>query len=182
MKTTSLHSLMLAIKRCEKYESPGILSRLLLQAFCENKGIIRSDDWTEELSLRKHSFTSLRQQLKCDEFITWDDGVKKCRYQPGRRLLKYINNHLIECQQIATLKDLECVSKKQDKNSDEINRMKKKLEDSARRQAETEARLARIEVIAVELQQVMGPPDTPHRRNERLRLTSAIKQAISVRQ
>lgn len=170
MKTNSSHALMLCLKR-NNFRMPGALSRLLLKAFCEEGGLIVGSNWSTDLGLTEQSFSVLRNQLKSLLFLSWNDDVKKCRYQPGPNLLKYMNRHLMEIQQFATKSEINDVKNRQDSAEEEITILKHIVKGH-------DERFSKLEAIVAELEEVIGPPDTSERRKLRSKLTADLSKHI----
>lgn len=168
---------MLCLKR-NNFKSPGALSRLLLKAFSEDSGLIVGSIWSTELCLTEKKFSELRNQLKSARFLSWNEDVKRCRYSAGDNLLKYINRHIMEIQQFATKSEINEVKNRQDSAEDEITSLKRNVAEQGGLLREHDARFLKLEAIVAELEEVIGPPDTPERRQKRSKITKQMKEQI----
>lgn len=177
MNTKSHHALMQTLQRL-RFNRPGALSRLLLKAFCEDGGLIVGGIWSVELGLTEQNFSELRNQLKIARLLSWSEDVKRCRYSSGDNLLKYINRHLMEIQQFATKSEINEVKVRQDSAEDEITNLKRHVAEQSGILREHDARFLKLESIVAELEEVIGPPDTPDRRVKRSKLTADLNKHI----
>lgn len=180
MNTKSHHALMQTLQR-KGFESPGALSRMLLKAFAEDGGLILGRTWSNELGLPDDSaanFSHLRNRLKIAQFLSWNEDVKKCRYQPGEKLLTYVNRYLMEIQQFASKSELNAVKIRQDSTEDEITSLKLEVAEQRVILREHDARFVKLEALVKELDEVIGPPNTPDRCKKRRQLTSDLNKQI----
>mgnify|MGYP000608828154 CR=1 FL=1 len=86
-----------------KYSSPGVLARLLLEAFLFEDGDIHADWFVRERACTKGSFTKLRDRLVGDSWLHFRDDTK--RYFPGVRLKPHLE--AVKASKAVTFSDIE---------------------------------------------------------------------------
>jgi hypothetical protein len=167
-----------------KYKSPGILARVLLEAFTFEDGNINSDWFVREKLCTKGSFTKLRDRIIKDQWIHFREDSK--RYFPGIRLKP--NLDLIRGSKAASLADIEAMDAKKADRSDlrdlddikadksELERTKADLEFTKLQMQENNRKMQQIAEAIKDLQEAISPPDTPAKK--KLREEKAQKIAV----
>lgn len=138
-----------------KYQSPGILARLLLEAFLYEDGDINADWFVRERACTKGNFSRLRERLVNDNWIHFRDDTK--RYFPGLRLRSHID--AVKKIKAVTFADIE---HKADKS--EIAELhEKKADKSALARVvddvqDLKAQIRQIYELLAELKRLQAPP------------------------
>jgi hypothetical protein len=165
-------NLMKAFSKAD-YKSPGILARILLEAFIFED--INSEWFVRERACTKGDFTKLRDRLIKEQWIHFREDSK--RYFPGVRLKPHLD--IIKESKAATLADIEAMDAKKADRSDlkdindqkadksELERTKADLEITKSRLFKTERNVQQIAEAIRDLQEAMSPPDTPEKRKLR---------------
>ncbi len=86
-----------------KYKSPGILARILIDAFIFEDGNINAELFVNTKVCEKGLFSQLRDKLIKDEWLCFRRDSH--RYSPGIRLQPHLE--MLKSQKVATLADLE---------------------------------------------------------------------------
>lgn len=170
-----------------EYPSPGVLARLLLEAFLYEDGDINADWFVREKACTKGGFTKLRDRLAKDGWIHFREDTKK--YFAGVRL----RNHLdaVKAAKAVTFADLERkadkldlalkadkseldlkadkseLDKKADRSELSQKADRSELEETRARLEETNRAMAKIADAVRDLQEAMLPPDTEEKRKRR---------------
>lgn len=154
-----------------KYQSPGILARLLLEAFLYEDSDINSGWFVREKACTKGDFTKLRDRLVKDGWLHFREDTK--RYFPGIRLRPHLDS--VKSTKSVIYADLE---KKADKSEitalQEQKADRSELEETKARLEETTRAMAKIADAVRDLQEAILPPDTEEKRRRREKATHEI--------
>jgi len=177
-----------------KYSSPGVLARLLLEAFLYEDGDINADWFVREKTCTKGGFTKLRDRLAKDGWINFREDTKK--YFAGVRLRN--NLEAVKAAKAVTFADLERkadksaldlkadksdldlkadrneIDKKADRSELSQKADRSELEETRARLEETNRAMAKIADAVRDLQEAMLPPDTEEKRKRRERAAREI--------
>lgn len=154
------------------YKSPGILARVLFEAFLFENANISAEWLTREKVCAKGEFTNLRARLVADGWLQFREDSK--RYFPGLRLKPYLES--LRASRAATLEDLENLDlKKADRSEVQALEIKKvDRTELEKRLEDTNKRIHEIAIAVKELQEAMLPPDTEEKKMKRERSASKI--------
>lgn len=156
------------VHKISEYKSPGILARILLEAFLFEDGDINSDWFVREKVCTKGSFTKLRDRLIKDQWLHFREDSK--RYFPGVRLKPHLD--VIRESKAATLADMEAMdAKKADRSDlDDLDARKADKSEFAEVKDEVQDLKARMNAIEFSVSQMIPanePPDTPEKQKVR---------------
>ena len=143
-----------------KYVSPGVVARLLLEAFIFEDGHINAEWFVREKACTKGRFTKLRERLVSDNWIYFREDTK--RYFPGVRLKLHIAS--VKSAKSVTFADLE---HKADRSELEKKADRSELEETKTRLEETNRAMAKIADAVRDLQEAMLPPDDKEKKLRR---------------
>lgn len=156
-----------------KYESSGVVARLLLEAFVFEDGDINADWFFREKACSKGNFTKLRDRLVKDNWLHFREDTK--RYFPGIRLKPHLE--MVKATKAVTFSDLERkadksdLEKKADKSEIAVLQEQKadrsELEETKIKLEETSKAMAKIADAVRDLQEAMLPPDDEIKKRRR---------------
>lgn len=158
-----------------KYKAPGILARVLLEAFIFEDGSINSDWFVREKVCTKGAFTKLRDRLIKDQWLHFREDSK--RYFPGVRLKPHLD--VIKESKAASLADIEAMDVKKADRSElrdldnkkadkaEFERTKADLEFTKLQMLENNRKMQEIAEAIKDLQEAITPPDTAAKKKLR---------------
>lgn len=162
-----------------KYSSPGVLARLLIEAFIYEDGDIHADWFVREKACTKGSFTKLRDRLMADNWLHFRDDTK--RYFPGVRLKQHLE--AVKASKAVTFSDLE---RKADRSEladlDARKADKSEVLDLQSRKADRDevqdlkARMNEIAEAVQKLQAASLPPDNDEKKEIRQEITRKLGQ------
>jgi len=162
-----------------KYSAPGILARLLLEAFLFEDGDIKSDWFVREMACRKGSFTKLRDRLVADNWLHFRDDSK--RYFPGVRLKPHLE--AVKASKAVSFADLERkVDRSELAELDSRKADKSEISDLENRKADRDevqdlkARMNEIADAVQKLQAASAPPDSIEKAEIRKEVTNKLGQ------
>jgi len=138
-----------------KYQSSGVVARLLLEAFIYEDGDISAEWFMREKACTKGGFTKLRDRLVRDGWLNFRDETK--RYLAGKRLRPYLET--VKSAKAVTFSDLE---RKADKD-DLVNLDARKVDRSefakvADDVQDLKAQVHQINALLEELRGLQAPP------------------------
>jgi hypothetical protein len=138
-----------------KYSSPGILARLLLEAFIYEDADINSEWFVREKACTKGNFSKLRDRLVHDSWLHFREDTKK--YFPGTRLRPHLQ--VLKASKAVSFLDLE---KKADKDEiKDLDSRKVDKKDFARMADDVQdlkAQIHQINALLAELKILQAPP------------------------
>lgn len=147
-----------------KYSSPGILARLLLEAFLFEDGDIHAEWFVRERACTKGSFTKLRDRLGADNWLHFRDDTK--RYFPGVRLKPHLD--AVKASKAVTFADLErkadrselaaLDARKADLASLDAKADRSELARVADDVQDLKAQIHQINMLMAELKRLQAPP------------------------
>lgn len=159
-----------------KYQSPGVLARLLLEAFLYEDGDINADWFLREKACTKGGFSKLRERLVRDTWLYFREDTK--RYFPGVRLKPHLD--AVKEAKAVTFADIE---KKADKeelanlDARKVDRIEfAKVADDVQ---DLKAQMHEIHEILAKLKRLQAPPPSVEAQEQSAKLTDRLGVLLS---
>ena len=166
-----------------KYSSPGILARLLLEAFIFEDGDINSEWFVRERACTKGSFTKLRDRLVGENWLHFREDTK--RYFAGTRLRPHLD--AVKSAKAVTFADLELKASKADLEELDSRKADKSivqhLESTKADRTELQDLKVRMNEIAEAVKQLQTasiPPDDEEKKAVRKDATAKLGKLAAV--
>jgi hypothetical protein len=160
-----------------EYKSPGILARILLEAFIFEDGNITSEWLLREKVCTKGSFTRLRDRLIKDQFLHFREDT--LRYFPGIRLKPHLD--VIKESKNASLADIETMdAKKADRSElrDLDNKKADKADITELREDIRDIR-AQLHQLFQKLDECNQPPPSEEKQEEARLISKQIRGLLT---
>lgn len=159
-----------------KYESPGVIARLLLEAFVFEDGDINAEWFVREKACTKGSFTKLRDRLVKDGWLHFREDTK--RYFAGTRLRSHVD--VVKSAKTVTFADLEFKADKEELarlDAKKVDRIEfAKVADDVQ---DLKAQMHEIHEIIAELKRLQAPPPSVEAQEQSAKLTERLENLMT---
>lgn len=158
-----------------EYSAPGILARLLLEAFLYEDGNINAEWFLREKACAKGSFTKLRDRLVKDSWLYFREDTK--RYFPGIRLRPHLD--AVKAAKAVTFADLERKADKDELAALDARKVDRsefaKVADDVQ---DLKAQMHEIREILAELKRLQAPPPSAEAQQQSAKLTERLETLL----
>jgi hypothetical protein len=159
-----------------KYQSPGVLARLLIEAFLYEDGDITADWFVRERACTKGSFSKLRERLVHDGWLHFREDTK--RYFPGVRLKSHLE--AVKETKAVTFADIERKADKEELANLDARKVDRiefaKVADDVQ---DLKAQMHEIHEILAKLKRLQAPPPSIEAQEQSAKLTDRLGVLLS---
>lgn len=154
-----------------KYQSPGILARVLIEAFLFEDGDINADWFVREKVCLKGNFSKVRERLVADQWLHFREDSK--RYFPGVRLKPHLD--AVKEAKAVTFADLERKADKEELANLDARKVDRvefaKVADDVQ---DLKAQMHEIREILAALKRLQAPPPSAEAQEQSAKLTDRL--------